>query len=210
VNTGFDAGEPDADPPFAQPVSRAALLAKAFAGGAALAGGGIVAGVLAVPGLAAERSKEQDERILNYLRVLEHLQETFYADARRRNALRGELREFAQTAGAHERKHVQLLTKQLGRAAKPLPAFRFGGRTAKAGTFVADAVDIEEAVVGAYIATAPNLSAGAMETAGSICAVDGRHAAWIRSIAGEPPAPAAADPAQTQQHVLATIRRITR
>jgi len=200
---------PGAAPPE-RPLSRATLLLRALAGGGLVAGGALLAALGGVADAAEARSEKQDERILNYLRVLEHLQERFYADARRRGALRGELREYAELAGAHERKHVRLLTDALGRAATPLPAFRFGRTTATAGAFTSAALDIEEATVGAYIATAPNLTASAMERAGSICAVDSRHAAWIRSIAGEHPAPAAADPARSQQRVLATVRRVTR
>jgi hypothetical protein len=46
-----------------------------------------------------------------------------------------------------------------------------------------------------------------MREAGRIVAVEARHAAWIRDLAGEDPAPRAADPGRTADDVLSELRR---
>ncbi len=175
----------------------------------ALAGGGVAAaGLVGFSSASAAPSRTQDQKILNYLLVLERLQAAFYASARRAGGLSAELQKFAAVVGRNELEHVRLLSTLLGAAAKPAPAFHFG--SAVSGAFARTAVELEEAAVGAYIATGASLTDRVMADVGSICAVEGRHAAWIRSIAGVLPAPAAADPAESQQRVLAVVRRFTR
>jgi len=193
-------------------LSRAAALRALIAGGGALAGG-TAAGALGLGGVssaAAAPSRTQDEKILNYLLVLEHLQDAFYGAARDGGALSGELAKLARIAGAQERVHVQLLSKLLGSAARPAPTFRFGRAVQSGKSFVQTALVLEETAVGAYIATGADLTDRAMAAVGSICAVEGRHAAWVRSIADVIPAPQAADPAEEQQRVLAVVRRYTK
>jgi hypothetical protein len=192
-------------------LSRASVLRALVGGSAAVAGG--AAGVLSFGGLspaAAAPSRTQDQKILNYLLVLEHLQDAFYGAALSTGALSGEPAKLARVAGAQERVHVQVLSKLLGGAARPAPKFRFG-RTVQSGkAFVETALELEETAVGAYIATAADLTDRVMAEVGSICAVEGRHAAWVRSLADVIPAPSAADPAETQKRVLAVVRRFTR
>jgi ferritin-like protein len=192
------------------PMSRATALRELVGGGAALLGAATATGLAIQPSAAAAPSRTQDQKILNYLLVLEHLQDAFYRNAQAGGTLSGDLRTYAQAAGAQERVHVRLLTKMLGGAAQPAPRFHFPAGTRSGNGFTKTAVELEETAVGAYIATGANLTERVMETVGSICAVEARQAAWIRSIADELPAPAAADPARGQQSVLATIRRFAR
>src|SRR5919198_2926203 len=200
------------DPGADRRLSRAAALRALIGGGAAVAGGA-AAGALGLGGVssaAAAPSRTQDERILNYLLVLEHLQDAFYGAARSAGALSGEPAKLAQVAVAQERVHVQVLSKLLGGAARPAPTFRFGRTVQSTKAFVQTALALEETAVGAYIATGADLTDRVMAEVGSICAVEGRHAAWVRSIADVIPAPAAADPAAAQRRVLAVVRRFTR
>ena len=190
--------------PKGRRLSRGAALLALLGGGAAFTALADLSPAEAAP------SRAQDQKILNYLLVLEQLQEAFYAAARRGGALSGEPARYADLVNRNEHAHVQLLTKLLGAAAKPAPRFRFGSAVTTRRAFVRTAVELEETAVGAYIATGANLTDRVMAHVGSICAVEGRHAAWIRSIADELPAPAAADPAETQQRVLALVRRFTR
>jgi hypothetical protein len=183
--------------------SRAAALRALLAGGAA-------AGLAGISSAEAAPSEAQDRKILNYLLVLEQLQAAFYAEARRRGALSGGLASYVDLVGRHEQAHVVALSQLLGAAARPAPAFHFAAGVTRGDSFVRTAVELEETTVGAYIATGANLSAPLMADVGSICAVEGRHAAWIRSLANDLPAPAAADPAAAERRVLAVVRRFTR
>ena len=194
----------------ARPMSRATALRELFGGGAAVVGAAAATGLAILPSATAAPSRTQDQKILNYLLVLEHLQDAFYRSVQAGGTLSGEVRKYALAVGRQERVHVHLLTKMLGAAAQPAPQFSFPASTKSGNGFAKTALELEETAVGAYIATAPNLSEHAMAAVGSICAVEARHAAWIRSIADEIPAPAAADPARTQQSVLATVRRFAK
>jgi rubrerythrin len=159
---------------------------------------------------AATPSQAQDRRILTFALQLEHEMAAFYEAALRAGRLRGELRRFAEVAAAHEREHVKALRDALGIHAPAVPRFSFGREVADPRRFTAAAIELEEAAVGAYNGQAANLTPAALAPALEIVSVDARHAAWIRSIANEPPAPRAADPARGAASVAATYRRIAR
>jgi hypothetical protein len=181
---------------------RAALAGSALVGAGALAGGW--AGPDATVGQA---SRTQDARILNFLLVLEELQSTFYTAALRGGALSGDLLMFARTTQPQEREHAAFLRRRLGRSARPMPRFDVAHVTTDARRFRAAAIQIEETTAAAYIGQGASLSRSAMRDAARIVAVEARHAAWIRDIAGIDPAPRAADPARSSEDVLADLRR---
>lgn len=186
--------------------TRAEVLKRAAVAGGTLAAGGVLAGELA--GFAhSAASPKQDVRILNFALLFEYLTAAFYAEALDRGALKGELRQFAETVGAHEQAHVRFLSKALGPQARSAPRFAFGRTTANADRFVATAVTLEDTGVGAYNGQATNLTAGALEAAAKIVSVEARHAAWIRDIAGKTPADDATDAPLTAARVLAILRR---
>ena len=69
--------------------------------------------------------------------------------------------------------------------------------------FRATAIALEDTGVSAYAGQAPLIDNTAiLKAALSIHSVEARHAAWIRNIAGQIPAPNAFDPALTKQQVL--------
>jgi hypothetical protein len=186
--------------------TRAQALRVALAGGA-LVGAGALAGGWAGPEATAGRpSRTQDVRILNFLLVLEELQAAFYAAALRRADLSDELLRFARTVGPQEREHVGLLRKLLGHDARPAPTFGVEGATSGAAQFQAAAIQLEETTAAAYIGQGASLTRDAVRDAARIVAVEARHAAWIRDIAGALPAPRAADPARSAADVLADLR----
>lgn len=187
-----------------RPFSRAAALRALVGGGAA------ATALVGLSSAEAAPSRAEDQKILNYLLVLEHLQAAFYDEARRQAALPRSLMRYVDLVGRHEQAHVRLLSKLLGAAARPAPSFRVGSAVSGKAAFVRTALELEETAVGAYIATGANLTDRVMADVGAICAVEGRHAAWIRSIADVLPAPAAADPALSQRRVLAVVRRFTK
>jgi rubrerythrin len=175
-----------------------------------LAAAGAVTAAAASSGAQAtpQLSAAQDERILQFALLLEQLKAAFYSDAVSQGRLTGQLAEFAKVVAAHERDHVAVLTHALGGRAKAAPRFRFGQETRDARAFTKAAIALEEAAVGTYNGQAANLRRPALALALKIVSVEGRHAAWIRAIAGSEPAPRASDPGEASAAVLRTLRKI--
>lgn len=186
--------------------SRSQLLRRALVAGGALTAGGALLGGL--PRLASSApSPAQDARILNLVLLLEYVEAGFYAEARSKGQLRGELREFATVVGAHEQQHVSFLKKALGASAREAPQLSFGNATSDPDAFVAAAIALEDTSVAAYNGQATNLTAGTLAAAAKIVSVEARHAAWIRAIAGKVPAADATDAPKTQAQVMAALRK---
>ena len=185
--------------------SRADFLRRAVLFGGAFAGGGAAVAALAKPASAASRN---DVAILNFALTLEYLEAAFYAEAVRKGALSGRTLEFAQIVAGHERAHVAFLKKALGSAAVARPRFNFRGTTSNAAKFRATAAALEQTGVRAYGGQAANIDADAiLKAAVSIFTVEARHAAWIRHILGQAPAPRAFETFLTMGQVLAAVAR---
>lgn len=152
-------------------------------------------------------SPAQDARTLAYLLELEDLQAAFYADALRRGALTGEVQEYAEVVGAHEREHVGYLRGALGASAAKPGDFDFGARTSTSKLFLATAVAIEETGLAAYTGAAASLTADALRDAARLVSVEARHAAWARDLSGSNPAPDASDKPATEAEIRRTIAR---
>jgi hypothetical protein len=184
--------------------SRAGLVTKAVAaGGAVLGGGALLAGV---PRRAASApSPAQDVRVLNFVLLLEQLKSAFYAEAVRKARLTGELRQFARTVNVHEHAHLQFIQQALRGKARVPPTFNFGSATSDARRFTAAAITLEDLSVAAYNGQAANLTKGALQAAARIVSVEARHAAWIRDIAGRPPAAEPTDAALSERQVRAAL-----
>jgi hypothetical protein len=185
--------------------SRAAFLRNAAVAGGAAVGAGVVADALSSASSAAP-SRSGDRRIFRFALQLEYLQEALYAEALDRGKLSGELREFAETAGAHERAHVAFVRKALGRAAPSRPRFRFGDATRDPRKFGDAALELENLAVAAYNGQGASLTDSALSAAATIVSVEGRHAAWISDLMGRDPAPRAADPGATAAEVARRVK----
>jgi Ferritin-like domain len=196
---------PTRDTGGAGAVRRRFLRNGLLAGAGLLLGG--ATGVAAGETAARTASPRQDRRILRFLLQLEYLQAEFYAAARSRGRLRGELREYAEVVGAHEREHVALLERLLGGTALRKPAFDFGEATDDARGFASAARQLEEIGVAAYIGQGANLTGRPVAGVARIAGVEARHAAWIADFLGRNPAPLAADKALSANEVLAAVRR---
>ena len=183
--------------------SRRRFLRGTLAGGAVLSGAAFIGARPA----HSQPSPAQDRKILNFALLLESLQAAFYREALARDLLRGELREFAQTVGANEEEHVALLRRSLGNRARPRPTFRFDQVLRSPDEFVRSAMTLEDAGVAAYNGQAANLTKEALLPALRMVSVEGRHAAWIRDLAGEDPAPFAADVGLSATAVTSTLRK---
>lgn len=154
---------------------------------------------------ASAPSPEQDARILNFVLLLEYLEADLYTAAEESGALEGDLLEFARVVGEQERQHVSFFTETLGGDARAKPNFDFGDATENPERFAASAKLLENTGVGAYNGQAANLTKDALSAAARIVSVEARHAAWIRAILGEDPAPRATDRPLTEAQVVAVI-----
>ena len=183
--------------------TRAGFLAKAvLLGGGALGGSAILA--LAAEGAHAQ--SRSDVAILNFALTLEYLEAAFYTEATEMGALSGELELFSRVVGAHERAHVRALKQVLGRRAVKKPRFDFRGTTESASAFRKTAIVLEDTGVAAYKGQAARIDSNAvLEAALAIHSVEARHAAWIRDIAGQSPAPEAFDEPASRSEVLAAV-----
>ena len=72
--------------------------------------------------------------------------------------------------------------------------------------FRAAAIDLEETALAAYIGQGANLTRGTVGAVATLLSVEARQAAWLRAIAGERPAPNAADPARKPDDVVGHLR----
>jgi hypothetical protein len=187
-------------------VSRRQLLARATFGAVAAAAAGALAG-LAADAANSAPSPDQETRILNFLLLLEYVQQDLYSEALAAGKLTGELERFAQESSGHEREHVALLRTELGRQARERPTFRFGDALVRQGRFAAAALTLEETAVAAYIGQAANLTPERRQAVARIVSVEARHAAWIRDYVGRLPAPYAADRAKTARAAMETLER---
>ena len=186
--------------------SRLGFLRKAVVAGGTIAAGGVVLGGLPKLSLAAP-SPSQDVEILNFALLLEYLEAEFYTQAVAGGELSGETLAFARVVGAHERAHVAFLRKALGSKANPKPTFDFKGTTEDQAKFQATAVLLEDTGVSAYNGQGPRLTKKTLAAAGSIVSVEARHAAWIRDIVRQSPAPLAFDKALTKQQVESAVAK---
>jgi hypothetical protein len=183
----------------------------------ALIGAGVLGALASVPlaGRAfrlgdalASPSKAQDAKILQLVLQLEYTQVAFYSQALAQGGLKGDLREFARAALAHERQHLAAIQKALGAKAGPKPTFDFGGKTKSANAFTRAAIDLEDIAVAGYNGQAANLTKGTLAAAAEIVSVEARHAAWVRSIAGEVAAPDAVDQPMTAKQVASGLHAL--
>lgn len=184
-------------------LTRGDLLLRGIVGGVVVAGA-IVIGGLPELSLSAPSSR-QDEEILNFALVLEGLQAAFYAEANAKNVLRGELATFARVVGSQELAHVGYVRHALGGAARKLPRFNFKGVTDNPGRFAHTARDLEDLGVAAYNGQAPSLTRGGLAAVAPIASVEARHAAWIRAVLGEVPAPVASDASLTSAQAASAL-----
>jgi rubrerythrin len=150
----------------------------------------------------AAQVSQPDLRALNLILMVEFTENAFYAEALDRNRLKGELRDYARSVAAQEKEHLDFVRSALGGRAEDEPNFDFGDTTGDPDAFAAAAGDLEDLAVAAYNGQGTNVSPKTLAAAATIVSVEARHAAWIRSIVGQPPAPDATDTPQSADEVL--------
>lgn len=175
-----------------------------------VAAGALFDGLLspAAAAISSKPSKANDVKILNYALTLEYLEAELYAQAVGNNAFaNAQLRDFANVVAQHEDAHVRLLRSVLGRAAVKKPTFEFGAAVTDSNTFALAAQTLEDTGVAAYAGQGPNISQRAIVKAAlAIHSVEARHAAWIRLLRSESPAPRTSDSPKTEKSVLAAVK----
>lgn len=179
------------------------ITAGAVAAGAAVAGG-IAAGPLEDTSAQSDR----DIQALQLLLLLEYTENAFYTEALERGSLRGEMKAYAQAVAGQEREHLAFVKRALGARAEGRPGFEFGSATRDPAGFAAAAAELEDLAVAAYNGQATNVSKATLAAAATVVSVEARHAAWIRSIVDEPPAPDATDKALSAAEVREGLERI--
>ena len=182
-----------------------------FKRGAALGGAGVALGAVPISfALAQNGLPKGDVEILNYALTLEYLEAAFYKEAVEKGELSGESARFAEIVAAHEQAHVDALKQTLGSKAVATPKFGFGDATGKK-KFLATAQVLEDTGVAAYQGQGHRIKTGAvLAAAGSILAVEARHAGWVRDIRGGGkgvnPAPDAFEKAQDMEAILEAVK----
>ena len=184
--------------------TRAVFLKKAGLGAGAVVAGGAFAGAL--PAIASAGVAKSDVAILNFALTLEYLEAAFYAGAKTAG-FNGKVGEFVKVVAAHEAAHVAFLKKALGSAAVKSPTFNFKGTNTDMGKFMATSQVLEDTGVAAYLGQAGNIKAKSiLAAAGSVLAVEARHAGWIRDLNNVAGAPSAFQGPKTKAQILAAVK----
>jgi rubrerythrin len=207
----------DADGAIRESAEAAGLDRGDFLKKGALAGGGLIAGSAMFGTFLAsaeaaisttKRSKANDVKILNYALTLEFLEAEFYkqAVANKAYGASADLKRFAEVVARHEARHVTFLKGALGAKATKKPAFDFADTVTDQAKFAATAQVLEDTGVSAYLGQVKNvLQPGVLSAAGTIATVEARHAAWIRFINGDTPAPADFDRPKSEKAILRAV-----
>jgi hypothetical protein len=175
-------------------LTRAELLVRG-ALGACAAGGVVAAGGFVSAALA--QSSAGDVDVLEVALVLERLEAELYERGLREVDLTGDARGLVREFGRHERAHEAALVELIG---------KLGGQAARASRirverslgseerFLRDLQLLEDTGVAAYNGAGPRVrNPDVLSIAGSIVQVEARHAAAVRLLRGEDPAPSAFD-----------------
>jgi hypothetical protein len=180
--------------------SRAEFLRKAVIGGSAL-----LAALAAPPIVQGDALKRNDVRILQYALNFEYLQATFYTQTEQAGTvakMRRAKAVWARTLGAHERAHVRIIKKVLGKDATKKPFFNFHGNTESEERFTRTAVAMEDLTTALLTGVVPAFqSRGLIAAAFSLLTVEARHAAWARHLSGIIPVAAPFDRAKPVSEV---------
>jgi hypothetical protein len=183
--------------------TRAGFLRTAALGSAAM--------LSALSAPAPAEAKVTDVHVLNFGLRFERLQATFYTQADEMGTIARMSKaqeEWARTLGAHERAHVRIIKKVLGRQAGKAPFFDFGKANETTDAFTRTAVAMEDLTVALLTGISPHLHDKQLTAAlFGLLTVEARHAAWARHIAGATPAPAAFDKPRTLDSVRGVVAR---
>jgi hypothetical protein len=158
--------------------------------------------------MAIQTTFADDVEVLNYALTLEHLEAAFYAMSGDysfgEDAFGNSIDEWMMAIGEHESAHVATLTDvitQLG--GEPVAAGEYDFGVTDAANFLATAATLENVGVAAYDGAGASIQdPGLLTAAGSIVAIEARHASYLNLITGASPFPAAVETPMTPDDVL--------
>lgn len=175
-------------------ITRASFLARGALAACAAGGAGAVGPFLAT---ALAQNPAGDVSLLQLALTLERVEGELYRRAVRETDLDREVRALARDFGRHEAEHEQAIIELIGKlGGEPAPAPDLvDERTLRSqASFLRDLQLLEDTGVGAYNAAGPLVrNPDVLAVAGSIVQVEARHAATIRLLRDEDPAPTAFD-----------------
>ena len=158
--------------------------------------------------MTAQQKFTNDIDVLNYALTLEHLEAAFYRMAGDfdfgTDPYGNSINEYLMMVGEHEAAHVATLTDvitQLG--GEPVAEAMYDFGVTDATSFLTTAAVLENIGVAAYDGAGAFIQDPDLLTAaGSIVAVEARHAAYLNLVTGESPFPAAVETPMTPADVL--------
>jgi hypothetical protein len=184
-------------------------------------GAGLVAGAAAlsltgpariglVPAFAQDKAPfKNDVEVLNYALTLEHLEHAFYRDGVGQFGLGMDpfgmdIATRLMAVRDHEAAHVKTLTDvvmQLGGTPVAEATYDFG--YTDANSFLMTAAALENTGVSAYDGAAQYLKdRGLLTAAGSIVAIEARHASYLNMVTGADPFPEGFEQAKSPDEIL--------
>ncbi len=159
----------------------------------------------------AAQEMPSDLDVLNYALTLEHLEYAFYRDGiglfsfgqdSRGQSIDTNLAAIRDHEGAHVETLASVIT-DLGGEPVAEAAYDFGDAYSDPTAFLATAAALENTGVSAYDGAAQFITDPDLLTAaGSIVAVEARHASYLNLLTGELPFPAAFETPLTMEEVL--------
>jgi hypothetical protein len=158
--------------------------------------------------VTAQQAFADDIEVLNYALTLEHLEAAFYEMVGDfdfgMDPYGNSINEYLTVIGEHEAAHVATLTQvitDLGGEPVARAAYDFGVTDAQ--SFLAIAQVVENLGVSAYDGAGASIqNPDLLTAAGSIVAVEARHAAYLNLITGMSPFPAAVETPLSPDEVL--------
>ena len=185
----------------------------AIGSSAKLAAGGAIALTAATsPALArliaAQTEFESDIDVFNYALTLEHLENAFYELAGDydlgNDGFNNSINDYVAQIGEHEAAHVETITAVISDAGgEPVERAEYDFGVTDAQSFLATAAVLENVGVSAYDGAGQFLTdPGLLTAAGTIVAVEARHASYLNLITGTLPFPDAFEPTMTPDEVL--------
>ena len=156
----------------------------------------------------AQTQLTSDVEVLNFALTLEHLEAAFYELAGQfdfgQDPFNNPISEFVNLAGEHEDQHVTTLTQVItDLGGEPVGPAQYDFGVTDAQSFLSTAMTLENVGVSAYDGAAQFLqSPDLLTAAGTIVAVEARHAAYFNLVTGTIPFPAAFETPMTPQEVL--------
>lgn len=150
-----------------------------------------------------------DVEVLNYALTLEHLEAAFYAMAGDymfgNDAFGNPIGTWLSTIGEHENAHVTTLTDVITKlGGEPVAAGTYDFGVTDSVSYLATAATLENVGVMAYDGAGAAIADPTLLTAaGSIVAVEARHASYLNLITGANPFPAAFETPKTPDEILA-------